>query len=266
MRLPRSPVVSWGRSSKDLLFGPLDPPETRSEFLTHKRPGFEFRLRDGRLVFLTPVLPEDRLRLEAAFEQLSDQSRVFRFFRQRDRLSEEEIRQFIQVDQVDHVAWCALDLPDPPFDGLGSGRLIRDASDPETAEVAVTVIDAAQGYGLGTVLLAVLVLRARMLGISRMKAYVLPANTVVVQWLKSLGWSTVRDEDSLEFEFSTISDPIQAPQSPSRQRFEQLLLELQRPFTDSLNSLANPRSSDSPTPVSGDLEGHVPAPETDEAS
>lgn len=265
MRFPRVPAVSWGRSSEDRLFGPHESFEGRSEQQTHKRPGFEFRLRDGRRVFLTPVLPEDRHRLEAGFEQLSEQSRVFRFFRQRDQLSEAEIRQLIQVDQVDHVAWCALDLPDPPFDGLGSGRMIRDETDPQSAEVAVTVIDAAQRHGLGTVLLALLVLRARMLGIRRLKAFVLPENTVVIQWLRNLGWTVVRDEDSLELEVSTVPDPLQSPESPTRQRFERLLADMESPLRECLDTMAQSSPSDTPGTVRDVAENEDSTPESGES-
>lgn len=249
MRFPRVPAVPWGRSSGGGLLGPDDPAEHRPGATAHDRPGFEHRLRDGRRVFLTPVLPGDRHRLEAGFEQLSDQSRVFRFFRQRDRLSEAEIQRLIQVDQVDHVAWCALDLPDPPFDGLGSGRLIRDPGDPEKAEVAVTVIDAAQRHGLGTVLLAVLVLRARMLGISTLTAHVLPENRVVVRWLKDLGWTIVRDEGSLEFEDQARPDPSRVSEFPARARFEQLLDDLEPRVMSCLAVMAGRAASGPPAPL-----------------
>ncbi|WP_152050752.1 GNAT family N-acetyltransferase [Tautonia marina] len=265
MRFPRVPAVSWGRSSEGRLFGPHKSYEGRSEQHTHNRPGFEFRLRDGRRVFLSPVLPEDRHRLEAGFEQLSDQSRVFRFFRQRDQLSEAEIRQLIQVDQVDHVAWCALDLPDPPFDGLGSGRMIRDETDPQSAEVAITVIDAAQRHGLGTVLLALLVLRARMLGIKRLKAFVLPENTVVLQWLRSLGWTVVRDEDSLELEVSTVPESLQAPVSLARQRFHRLLEEMEPLLSECLDAMAQFRPSDTPGPIRDVSENKDSTPESGES-
>jgi GNAT superfamily N-acetyltransferase len=187
-------------------------------------------LRDGRYVFLAPVLPEDRHRLEAAFDLLSDRSRHFRFFRRSDRLSEAELREFTEVDQVDHVAWCALDAPDPPFDGLASARMIRDRDDRRSAEVAVTVLDSCQGLGLGTVMLGVLVLRARMLGVDRLRAVTLPENDVVRRWLLDLGWSIVREDAMVEFECSTGPPGLADQLRPSRARFDHLLEVLRPPL------------------------------------
>jgi GNAT superfamily N-acetyltransferase len=200
------------------------------EHPSHPRPGFECSLRDGRCVFLAPVLPEDRHRLEAAFDLLSDRSRHFRFFRRSDRLTEAELRNFTDVDQVDHVAWCALDTPDPPFDGLASARMIRDRDDPRTAEVAVTVLDSCQGLGLGTVMLGILVLRARMLGVDRLRAVTLPENEVVRRWLLDLGWSIVREDSMVEFVGSTGPSELTALSNPSRARFDHLLGALRPPL------------------------------------
>jgi GNAT superfamily N-acetyltransferase len=204
----------------------------------HDRPGFIFPLRDGRPVFLSPILPEDRTRLEAGYEQLSERSRFFRFFREHDRLTEEELRLYTEVDQVRHVAWCALDQPDPPYDGLATGRWIRLPDDPTTAEVAVTVIDVSQRLGLGSILLALLVLRARMLGVERFRAFVLPENEAVVRWLEGLGWVVVRRELFLEFEAPTGPDaPRSGPETPTRRRFDRLLDDLRGPLLRCLDAM-----------------------------
>jgi GNAT superfamily N-acetyltransferase len=219
MRFPIVRHVIRPRPRPDRLFGPSAPIGPEFEHPIHPRPGFECSLRDGRYVFLAPVLPEDRHRLEAAFDLLSDRSRHFRFFRRSDRLSEAELREFTEVDQVDHVAWCALDAPDPPFDGLASA-----------AEVAVTVLDSCQGLGLGTVMLGVLVLRARMLGVDRLRAVTLPENDVVRRWLLDLGWSIVREDAMVEFEGSTGPPGLADQLRPSRARFDHLLEVLRPPL------------------------------------
>lgn len=246
MKFPRVPPVPWARPSEGREDGPPESADPEPGLPEHDRPGFVFPLRDGSRVFLSPVMPADRDRLEAGFEQLSDRSRFFRFFRERERLSDDEIRRLTEVDQVDHVAWCALDLWDPPFDGLGSGRMIRDPIDSAAAEVAVTVIDAAQRHGLGSVLLAVLLLRAQSLGVSRFKAFVLPENEVVVDWLRNLGWSVVREEGFIEFGFETIADTPPESVSPTRERFEQLVGTLRGPLEECLASISSNPPGSSP--------------------
>ncbi|QDV36692.1 hypothetical protein [Tautonia plasticadhaerens] len=240
MRIPIVRPILRPRPRPDRLFGAPSERGPGGVPPAHPRPGFEFPIRDGRLVFLSPVEVGDRPRLEAAFDLLSDRSRQYRFFRSSDRLSESELRYFTEVDQVDHVAWCALDTPDPPFDGLASGRMIRDRDDRRSAEVAVTVLDACQGLGLGTLLLGVLVLRARMLGIERLRAVALPENVVVRNWLSGLGWTIAREDALVEFALSTAPDPGPGTTLAARDRFDRLLGELRAPLRRCLSAGEGP--------------------------
>jgi hypothetical protein len=64
-------------------------------------------------------------------------------------LSPAELRSFTDVE---HEALGALDHPGRR--GAGVARHVRDADDPQAAEIAVTVIDDAQGRGPGTELVA----------------------------------------------------------------------------------------------------------------
>ena len=63
--------------------------------------------------------------------------------------------------------------------------------DRDAAEVAVAVADHVQGRGLGTVLLAHLLARARQEGIERFTATVLADNRGSLEVLSSLGRTTV---------------------------------------------------------------------------
>ena len=53
---------------------------------------------------------------------------------------------------------------------MGIARYVRDRDDPQTAEIAVTVVDDWQGRGLGTELLTQLSGRARREGVLRFTA------------------------------------------------------------------------------------------------
>ena len=63
-------------------------------------------------------------------------------------LSPAGLRCFTDVDHHDHQAPGALDHPRGR--GVGTARDVRDADDPQAAEIAVTVIDGRQGRGPGT--------------------------------------------------------------------------------------------------------------------
>jgi GNAT superfamily N-acetyltransferase len=145
-------------------------------------------LRDGTPIVIRPVRPEDREALRAGFERLSPESRYRRFLAPMAHLSESQLTYLTRVDHHDHEALVA--LPEGGGEGLGIARFVR-LEDPDAAEVAVAVADHVQGRGLGTVLLAHLLARARQEGVERFTATVLADNRGSVEVLRSLGRTTV---------------------------------------------------------------------------
>jgi RimJ/RimL family protein N-acetyltransferase len=116
-------------------------------------------LRDGSAVLIRPVRPVDAPLVADGFARLSARSRQLRFLTPKKELSPAELRYFTDVDHHDHEALGALDHPGGR--GVGIARYVRDADDPQAAEIAVTIIDDWQGRGLGTELVARLSDRAR---------------------------------------------------------------------------------------------------------
>jgi GNAT superfamily N-acetyltransferase len=138
-------------------------------------------LRDGSAVLIREVQAGDALLLADGFARLSFESRQLRFLSGKPNLTSAELRYFTEIDHHNHEALGALD----PADGRGVGvaRYIRDAEDPERAEVAVTVVDDWQRRGLGTELLGRLADRARQEGIRHFTALVAADNSAVVGML-----------------------------------------------------------------------------------
>jgi RimJ/RimL family protein N-acetyltransferase len=145
-------------------------------------------LRDGTRILIRPVTPEDRDALRESFNALSEESRYRRFLAPMAHLSESQLTYLTTVDHHDHEALVA--LTEAGGEGLGIARFVR-LQDPDAAEVAVAVADHAQGKGLGTVLLAHLLARARQEGIERFTATVLAGNRGSVEVLSSLGRTSV---------------------------------------------------------------------------
>lgn len=189
------------------------------------RPGFAYRLRDGSELFLAPVLPEDAWRLRDGLERMSPQSRYLRFFEGMTEISPAQVRYFTRVDQVDHVAWGALDMSGYPWPGLGIGRFARLDDRPATAEWALAIIDEYQSRGLGTALLAILYLEAESRQIRTLTALVLPENRFVLRWLGNLGASIERQPDAFEINLPVNRANLQA--SPTGQRLAALIDELE---------------------------------------
>lgn len=131
-------------------------------------------LREGTVVQIRQIQPEDASLLRLGFESLSDGSRTARFLAHKSALTDDEIAYFTDVDHVDHEALVASDPAEER--GFGVARYIRSAEDPSRAEFAVVVVDDVQGSGLAPILLERLAQRARRAGIRHFEAHVLPSN------------------------------------------------------------------------------------------
>jgi GNAT superfamily N-acetyltransferase len=187
------------------------------------------RLRDGTPVILRPVLPEDRDRLQSGLLQMSAESRYRRFFFPVRRLSEEQLRYFTEVDQENHVAWIGLGASSAGLPGIGIARFIRMEERPIMAEAAFAVIDALQGRGLGTALLAILYLMAQARGIQTLRAVVLAENTKVVSWLSHLGaHGKLQPEGVVEVDLAVQRDLSQLPQNNTARLFAEFVIQFQR--------------------------------------
>jgi RimJ/RimL family protein N-acetyltransferase len=141
-------------------------------------------LRDRSAVLIRQVRSEDAPLLADTFDRLSSKSRQLRFLRTKDKLTAAELRYFTDVDHHDHEALGALDKTDGR--GVGVARYIRDADDPQAAEIAVTIVDDWQGKGLGSELLARLTDRARQEGIRRFTALVSSDNIAMARVLRNM--------------------------------------------------------------------------------
>ena len=129
--------------------------------------GTQVALRDGSAVVIRQVHSDAPL-LADGFARLSAASRWMRLLRSKEKLSPAELRYSTKVDHHDHEALGALD--ERTGHRVGVARYVRHADDPQTAEIAVTVVNAWQGRGLGTELLTQLADCAHAEGIRRFTA------------------------------------------------------------------------------------------------
>jgi RimJ/RimL family protein N-acetyltransferase len=149
-------------------------------------------LRDGSTVLIRQVQSTDAPLLADGFTRLSAGSRQMRFLTRKKELTPAEVRYFTEVDHHDHEALGALNHADGR--GVGIARYVRDADDPQAAEIAVTIIDDWQGRGLGTELVAQLSDRARSAGIRRFTALVAADNPAMAGLLRAVRADLVRRE------------------------------------------------------------------------
>jgi GNAT superfamily N-acetyltransferase len=154
-------------------------------------------LPDGSPVILRAVTPADREQLREGFDHLSDDSRHFRFLGSVSHLSDLQLDYLTHVDHIDHVAWGALDPAALAFPGLGVGRFIRLRESPAMAEFSLTVVDEAQGRGVGRLLLAMLAFVAPTLDIRTLRGVVGRENERMVTWMRHLGAQITQDGPDL---------------------------------------------------------------------
>ncbi|QGG94569.1 GNAT family N-acetyltransferase [Actinomarinicola tropica] len=141
-------------------------------------------LPDGSWVVVRSVEPADRAQLRDGFAALSSESRRRRFLTGVTRLDEDTLDYLTEVDHVGHEAIGVLT---DEGEGLGIGRYVRCAAEPDAAEVAITVRDDQQGRGIGTLLLTTLAEEAARHGIRRFVTYVLWENRPMVDLLVAVG-------------------------------------------------------------------------------
>lgn len=148
----------------------------------------------------------DREGFVEAFAQLSPDSRYLRFGAAKPRLSQREVDYLVHVDHHDHEALVALECE--TGEPLGIARFVRPAPDADRAEVAVTVLDAWQGNGIGPRLVEALIERARAEGIRTVYAEVLLDNARALRLLARLGFVPVGTDGGLvRYERPTVLDP-----------------------------------------------------------
>ena len=166
-------------------------------------------LRDGSAVLIRQVRGTDAPLLADGFARLSAASRQMRFLGVKKQLSAAELRYLTDVDHHDHEALGALDQVGGH--GVGIARYIRDADDPQAAEIAITIVDDWQGRGLGTELLAQLSDRARQEGIRRLTALTDAGNAAVAALLRNAGARLLhRGRGTIEYEITLTRDRKEA--------------------------------------------------------
>jgi protein lysine acetyltransferase len=151
-------------------------------------------LADGTRLVLRPICPDDKVKLDQAMQALSAESRRRRFFTAKEGLNAASLAYLTEIDFVGHFAWVALaeDEPDRPI--VGVARYIRLVDQPEVAELALTIQDAYQGRGLGSLLLDALGVAARANGVKRFVAHVLQDNAPMRAMLRRAGGTFGIDE------------------------------------------------------------------------
>jgi len=154
-----------------------------------------WQLPDGSDVLVRPIRPEDAVIEQDFVQNLSPESRYFRFMQSMDRLTPMMLARFTQIDYDREMALVAV-----INEGTDRARMlgvVRYVSNPDrrSCEFALTVADASQQKGIGRQLMLSLMRIARDRGIEVMEGEVLSSNSKMLKLCEKLGFRVVRNPE-----------------------------------------------------------------------
>ncbi|MDZ4251381.1 MAG: GNAT family N-acetyltransferase [Sulfuritalea sp.] len=155
-----------------------------------------FQAKDGTLVTIRPIKPED-VRMEQEFvKALSPEARYMRFMNTIREVSPAQLVRLTQIDYDREMAFVAIIDADGADKEIG---VVRYATNPDgdSCEFAIVVADDWQGKGLARRLMGILIDTARSNGLRYMHGDFLAENSRMLAFVSSLGFVlSTHPEDS----------------------------------------------------------------------
>lgn len=162
--------------------------------------------KNGVMVFIRPIRPEDARPLSDLYASLSAQSMFRRFFTVMRQVPERMLARFTQIDYDREMAMVAIRECDGEEEIVGVARIIPEWNR-KKGEFAVVTRDAWQGLGVGAALMERLLPIAQKMGIEKIYGLVLAENTQMLAFGRKLGMERKPGTDSGEQELSMDLSP-----------------------------------------------------------
>lgn len=207
------PRLHRSRYRRDPYAFPMQPPLEQSphqEYPAHWEA--DVVLRDGGTARIRPITTEDAERLVSFYEQVSPESKYYRFFAPYPRLSAKDVHRFTHHDYVDRVGLAAT------VGGEFIATVRYDRIGEDEAEVAFLVQDAHQGRGVASALLEHIAAVAREREVSRFVAEVLPANNKMIKVFTDAGYEQKRSFEDGSVHLTLDLEPTAASLAVQRAR------------------------------------------------
>lgn len=172
---------------------------------------FTANLKDGTEVFIRLICPEDKGEIEKGFMRLSFHSRRNRFVVPMKELLPSQLKYLTEIDNTNHLAYGVMDISLEESPGIGVARYIRNPEEPESAEIAVTVIDDYQRLGLGSILIKALLDAAHCNGILKLYGFIIQDNVSMIKLMRKYGASIIRDSGYLLKATLVVEETLSVP-------------------------------------------------------
>ena len=167
-----------------------------------------FEAKNGMLVRVRPLLPQDAPYLVDLFEHMSADSRYLRFNQPLANVAPERV--WTEAENIAHlepqIGFIAFaDLPEQSDVPIGVARCVCLGDG--LAETAVSVRDDMQNQGIGSNLLGLLVKEAQAQGITNLLATIQNANRAIIHILNRLPYpytrKTIGPDTELELDLTS---------------------------------------------------------------
>ena len=152
------------------------------------------RLRDGKMLTVRFVAPDDAETLQRYFRLLSVRSRYNRFLGAISELPASELHRFTHAGEDDRFSVIAVMMVEGRETVVGEARYGFEATT-ASFEFGISIDDRWQGRGIGAVLLNNLECRAAALGAVRMFGDTLRSNEVMIALARKSGFAFARHSD-----------------------------------------------------------------------
>lgn len=143
------------------------------------------KLKDGAVVLVRPILPEDEPLLKAFIDRVTKEDLYYRYFSEISEFTHDDLAKMTQIDYDREMAFVAINTGG---DIIGVTRAMSDPDNRE-AEFAVLVRSDLKGNTLGYQLMRKLLRYTKARGILRLTAITMPENRNMIQLAKKLGFT-----------------------------------------------------------------------------
>ncbi len=150
---------------------------------------------DGTAITIRPIGATD-LALEEAFVNALSAATGYQRLMSARRPSLDELKRFTDIDYERELALIAVTSVRGTERQIGVARYVKDSPASGDAEFAIVLSDDWQGRGLGTKLLASLLVAAKSRGVQRMSATTLTVNNGMLALAQKLGFKLALDPRS----------------------------------------------------------------------
>jgi acetyltransferase len=170
------------------VFAKLEPHEHLVISPYPKKYELLWRLRDGRIVLLRPIKPEDEPLWLEMFQNFSEESIRYRFFQIIKETPHEVRVRYCNIDYDREIAIVAELTEDGRRRILGVVRLIIEPGG-KSGEIAFIVADPWQGLGLGTKMVDYVIEICKDRGLETIYGITLPDNYRAISLMKIMGFA-----------------------------------------------------------------------------